>query len=389
MTAMSSADPQRETRDLACQLIACPSVTPSDGGALDVVSARLLARGFICERIDRGGVRNLWAYHGSGGPVVCLAGHVDVVPSGPAERWTSAPFEPSERDGWLYGRGAADMKGAVAAMVTAAERLVADCPTHPGMLALLFTSDEEGEAVDGTAAVVDVLRQRGVVIDACVIGEPTSDVRLGDTIKNGRRGSLSAVLRVRGEQCHIAYPERGRNPINEALPALAELAAIVWDRGDQYFPPTRFQCSNIHAGTGATNVIPGTLEVQFNFRYSPESPAERLQAGVLAVLDRYGLDYTLQWTVSGHPFITPPGPLVDALTASVRGMTGLTPALSTSGGTSDGRFLTAVARQVVEFGPVNATIHQIDERILVADLGPLSSIYESTARALLGSGGMR
>ena len=386
---MSPADPQRDTRDLARRLIACPSVTPSDGGALDLVSARLSAFGFTCERIDRGRVRNLWARHGSGAPVVCFAGHVDVVPSGPVEEWTSAPFEPSERDGWLYGRGAADMKGAIAAMVTAAERFAADYPTHPGTLALLFTSDEEGDAVDGTVAVVDVLRQRGEVIDACIIGEPTSEIRLGDTIKNGRRGSLSGVLRVRGEQCHIAYPERGRNPINEALPALAELSAIVWDHGDAYFPPTRFQCSNIHAGTGATNVIPGTLEVQFNFRYSPESPVERLQAGVVTVLDRYGLDYTLQWTVSGLPFVTPPGPLVDALTASVRRVTGVTPSLSTSGGTSDGRFLSAVARQVVELGPVKATIHHIDESILVADLGPLSAIYQSTAQALLHPGVMR
>jgi len=268
-------------------------------------------------------------------------------------------------------------------MVTAAARIASASPAHQGTIAVLLTADEEGDAIDGTVAVVDALRRRGDVIDACIIGEPTSEARLGDTIKNGRRGSLSGVLRVNGVQCHIAYPERGRNPITEALPALAELSALVWDHGDAHFSPTRFQISNIRGGTGATNVIPGSMEVCFNFRFSPESAVERLQAGLRAVLDRHGLDYSLDWNVSGLPFLTPPGPLVDALSAAVQRMTGVTPSLSTSGGTSDGRFLAGVARQVVEFGPVNATIHQIDERIEVSDLGRLCTIYEWTVEALL------
>ncbi|MGE3179105.1 MAG: succinyl-diaminopimelate desuccinylase [Vicinamibacterales bacterium] len=379
-----AADPQGATLDLLRRLVACRSVSPDDGGSLAVVAGRLASAGFACERLDRGGVGNLWATHGAGAPIVCLAGHVDVVPPGPLERWQSDPFEPCERDGWLYGRGAADMKGSVAAMVTAAARLAGDAPGHPGTLAVLLTADEEGDAVDGTAAVVDVLRQRGITIDACLLGEPTSERALGDTLKNGRRGSLNGVLRVDGVQCHVAYPERGLNPINAALPALAELAAIHWDHGDAHFAPTSFQFSNVHAGAGATNIIPGSLEVWFNVRFSPESPVERLQAGVRAVLDRHGLDYTLRWTVSALPFITPPGPLVDAVTEAVRQVTGVTPSLSTGGGTSDGRFLAGVARQLVEFGPVNDTIHQIDERIRIADLGPLSSVFERAARRLLG-----
>lgn len=383
MATPAPPDPQTATLDLARRLIACRSVTPDDGGSLDVVARLLGTVGFTCERLDRGRVSNLWATHGDGGPLVCLAGHVDVVPPGPLERWGHDPFEPTEQDGWLYGRGAADMKASVAAMVTAAVRLVASAPGHAGTLALLLTSDEEGDAVDGTAAVVETLHRRGLTIDACILGEPTSESRLGDTLKNGRRGSLNGILRVDGVQCHIAYPERGANPINAALPALAELAAIHWDHGDAFFAPTGFQCSNIHAGAGATNVIPSTLEVWFNFRFSPESPVERLQAGVQAVLDRHGLDYALRWTVSAQPFLTPPGPLVEAMTAAVRRATGLTPQLSTSGGTSDGRFLAGVARQIVEFGPVNATIHQIDERVRVADLGPLSAVYEDGVRAML------
>jgi succinyl-diaminopimelate desuccinylase len=383
MSHVRAADPQAETLDLVRRLIACRSVSPDDGGSLALVADRLAAAGFACERLDRGGVGNLWATHGAGPPIVCLAGHVDVVPPGPLDRWQSDPFEPSERDGWLYGRGAADMKGAVGAMVTAAVRVALDVPTHRGTIAVLLTADEEADAVDGTAAVVDVLRQRGVTIDACVLGEPTSERALGDTIKNGRRGSLNGVLRVDGVQCHIAYPERGLNPINAALPALAELAAIHWDRGDAHFDPTSLQFSNVHAGAGATNVIPGSLEVWFNIRFSPESPVERLQAGVRAVLDRHGLDYTLRWTVSALPFITAPGPLVDAVTEAVRQVTGVTPRLSTGGGTSDGRFLARVARQLVEFGPVNDTIHQIDERIRIGDLGPLSSVFEAAIRTLL------
>jgi succinyl-diaminopimelate desuccinylase len=371
------------TLELAKQLIACRSVTPDDGGALDLIAARLTHAGFECERIDRPPVKNLWARHGSGAPVVCLAGHVDVVPPGPIDRWTSDPFTPTERDGSLFGRGAADMKASVAALVTAAERFAAREPRHPGSLALLFTSDEEGTAVDGTAAVVRELRSRQERVDACVVGEPTSVAQFGDTIKNGRRGSLNGVLRVNGVQCHIAYPERGRNPIQTAMPALAELAATEWDRGNEYFSPTSFQMSDIHAGTGANNVIPGTLDVMFNFRFSTESTADQLKARVHAVLDAHRLDYELKWSLSGAPFLSPRGGLVDVISAAVAGVTGVTPTLSTTGGTSDGRFLASIAREVVEFGPLSASIHGIDEHVRIADLGPLSAIYERTIAAML------
>jgi succinyl-diaminopimelate desuccinylase len=377
------SDAQEGTLGLARELIACRSVTPADAGALDLVAARLARAGFTCERIDRGGVGNLWARLGHARPLVCLAGHVDVVPPGPAERWSSDPFVPVERDGYLFGRGAADMKSSVAAMVTALERVAAAGIGHRGSLALLLTSDEEGDASDGTVAVVDALEGRGESIEFCMLGEPTSIARLGDTVKNGRRGSLNGVLRVDGIQCHIAYPERGRNPIGAALPALAELNATVWDGGNEYFSPTSFQLSHVHAGAGATNVIPATMEVQFNFRFSPESPAERLKERVHEVLHRHGLAYDLRWTLSGAPFITPRGPLVDALADAVEQTLAITPALSTSGGTSDGRFLIRVAKEVVEFGPVNDSIHQIDERIRVDDLAPLSRIYERTIAALL------
>jgi succinyl-diaminopimelate desuccinylase len=316
-------------------------------------------------------------------PLVCLAGHVDVVPPGPADRWTNDPFVPTERDGFLFGRGAADMKTSVAALVTAAERFVAQTPDHRGSLALLFTSDEEGAGVDGTAAVVRELQARDVRIDACIIGEPSSASRLGDTIKNGRRGSLNGVLTVNGVQCHIAYPERGRNPIHMAMPALAELASIEWDRGNEYFSPTSFQISDIHAGTGANNTIPGAMDVLFNFRFSTESTPDQLKARAQAVLDAHHVDYELTWTLSGAPFLSPRGGLVDVLGAAVTSITGVTPALSTSGGTSDGRFLAAVSREVVEFGPVNASIHAIDEHVRLADIAPLSGIYEQTIASLL------
>ena len=373
----------RETLELARRLIACRSVTPDDGGSLDAIAARLEPAGFTCERLDRGPVRNLWARRGDGAPLVCLAGHVDVVPPGPADRWTSDPFAPTERDGCLFGRGAADMKTSVAAMVTAAERVAAAAPGPRGSLALLFTSDEEGAAVDGTAAVVRELQSRGTRIDACIVGEPTSSTRLGDTIKNGRRGSLNGVLTVKGRQCHIAYPERGLNPIHAALPALAELAATEWDRGNEYFSPTSFQIAHVHAGAGANNVIPGVLEVLFNFRFSTASTADQLKARVEAVLDAHGVDYDLAWSLSGAPFLSPRGGLVDRLGAAVTAVTGITPELSTSGGTSDGRFLAAVSREVVEFGPVGASIHGIDEHVRLADVGPLSAIYERTIAALL------
>jgi succinyl-diaminopimelate desuccinylase len=380
---MTSRDIQSDTLDLAKRLIACRSVTPNEAGAIELVATRLARAGFTCERLDRGPVSNLWARHGSGAPLICLAGHVDVVPPGPVERWTSDPFTPTERDGALFGRGAADMKTSVAAMVTAAERFVAESPRHPGSVALLLTSDEEGTAVDGTAAVVHELQARREQIDASIVGEPTSVSRLGDTIKNGRRGSLNGVLRVAGIQCHIAYPERGRNPIQTALPALAELAATEWDRGNEYFSPTSFQISDIHAGTGANNVIPGTLDVLFNFRFSTESTADQLKARVHHVLDAYGLEYELQWSLSGNPFLSTRGRLVDAVSRAVTAMTGVEPALSTTGGTSDGRFLAAVSREVVEFGPLSASIHGIDEHVQVADIAPLSAIYQRALESLL------
>ena len=378
-------DIQLDTLQLARQLIACRSITPADDGCLSLLSLRLSAAGFRCERLDRGSVGNLWARHGSSGPVVCLAGHVDVVPPGPVGEWTSDPFTPTERGGFLYGRGAADMKASVAAMVTAAER-VARAADGRGSVAILLTSDEEGDAVDGTATVVSTLGARGERIDACIIGEPTSTDRFGDTIKNGRRGSLNGRLRVHGQQCHIAYPERGRNPIHHAAPALDALVSTAWDQGNEYFQPTSFQISNIHAGTGASNVIPGTLEVWFNFRFSPESSAATLQARMHDTLDAHRLQYDLEWMLIGEPFLTPRGALVDALTASVQSVARVQPALSTSGGTSDGRFLAKLAREVAEFGPLNDSIHKIDEHVRVADLEPLSVIYERTIMAIWGRG---
>ena len=379
----SAADIHADTLQLAKRLLACRSLTPTDAGSLELIASRLAAAGFRCERLDRGGVSNLWARHGQSAPLVCLAGHVDVVPPGPLDQWSSDPFVPVERDGHLYGRGATDMKTSVAAMLTAAERIVAANPTHRGSISLLLTSDEEGEAMNGTAAAVDMLRSRGETIDACIVGEPTSSEQLGDVMKNGRRGSLSGVLTVKGVQCHIAYPERGRNPIHGALPALAELAAADWDKGDQHFPPTSFQMSNVHAGAGAPNVIPSTLELLFNFRFSPASTVQQLEARVHETLDRYKLEYDLVWTLGGAPFVTPGGQLVRTIGAAITAVTGLEPQLSTGGGTSDGRFLAAIAREVVEFGPVNESAHKVDERVRLADIGPLSSIYEQAILSLL------
>lgn len=373
-----------DTLALAKELISRHSLTPDDAGCLEVVAERLTAAGFHCERLDRNGVGNLWARRGTAAPLVCFAGHVDVVPSGPVGDWTSEPFEPVERDGCLYGRGAADMKVSVAAMVTAAERFVAAHPSHPGSVAVLLTSDEEGDAVDGTAAVVDALKTRGEQIDACIVGEPTSESRLGDIVKNGRRGSLNGRLVVRGVQCHIAYPERGRNPIHDAIPALAELIGAAWDRGNAEFPPTSFQISNVRAGAGASNVIPGSIEILFNFRFSTESTSESLQQRVADVLARHRVEHELAWQLSGLPFATPRGGLVNALSASIHEITGVVPGLSTGGGTSDGRFLAAVAREVVEFGPLNDTIHKVDEHVRLADIEPLTRIYERTLRAIHG-----
>ena len=372
-----------DTLELAKQLIACRSVTPDDAGSLDLIGSRLATAGFTCERIDRGDVRNLWARRGSEAPLVCLAGHVDVVPPGAIEEWTSDPFTPTERDGFLYGRGAADMKTSVAALVTAAERFVTRAPNHYGSLAMLFTSDEEGAGIDGTAAVVEALRARGTTIDACILGEPTSSALLGDAMKNGRRGSLNGVLTVKGVQCHIAYPEQGLNPIHMAMPALAELASTQWDRGNEHFSPTSFQMSYVQAGAGANNTIPGAMRVLFNFRFSTESTAEQLQQRVHATLDAHGVDYTLEWTLSAAPFLSARGRLAEVMTQAVAAVTGVTPAVWTSGGTSDGRFLAQISREVVEFGPINKSIHAIDEHARLADIAPLSAIYERAVAALL------
>jgi succinyl-diaminopimelate desuccinylase len=377
---MASADP---TLDLTKSLIRLRSVTPNDDGCQRLLAQRLQAIGFACEPMRFGEVDNLWARRGSAAPLLCFAGHTDVVPTGPLDQWQSDPFQPVERDGCLYGRGAADMKTSIAAFVTAAERFVAANPTHPGSIALLITSDEEGAAVDGTVRVVEALRTRGERMDYCIVGEPTCVDRLGDTIKNGRRGSLSGELVVHGVQGHVAYPHLARNPVHLAAPALAELAATTWDRGNEYFPPTTFQISNIHAGTGASNVIPAELRVLFNFRFSTASTVEGLKARVQAILDQAGLDYTIGWSLSGMPFLTPRGRLVEAMNRAIQVEVGRTPELSTTGGTSDGRFIATVCTEVVEFGPVNATIHKLNERVALADVPRLSRIYERVLGDLL------
>ena len=363
------------TLALAKQIIARPSVTPDDAGCMEIITERLKPLGFSIEFINRNGVTNLWARRGANAPLFVFAGHTDVVPTGPLEQWTSPPFAPEIRDGVLYGRGTADMKSGVAAAVTAVETFIAAHPNHPGSLAFLLTSDEEGDAVDGTVAVVDALKARGETLDFCIIGEPTSVNTLGDMIKNGRRGSLSGNLMIKGIQCHIAYPEKGRNPIHEAAPALAELAATRWDEGNEYFPPTTWQVSNIHGGTGATNVIPGQLEIKFNFRFSTASTPEGLQQRLCAVLDKHRLDYGIKWTLGARPFLTGRGPLADAAASAIREICGINTELSTTGGTSDGRFIAEICRQMLEIGPVNATSHKIDECIEVAALPKLSAIY--------------
>lgn len=373
------------TQLLTEELIALDSVTPHDKGCQQRLIELLSPLGFACETIESNGVTNLWARRGTASPVFVFAGHTDVVPSGPVEQWASQPFAPTVRDGKLYGRGASDMKASIAAMVVASEEFVAAHPQHEGSIAFLITSDEEGPAVDGTVVVCEMLEERGEKIDYCLVGEPTSSHVLGDMIKNGRRGSLSGCLVVKGVQGHIAYPHLARNPIHQAAPALAELAAEVWDEGNEYFPPTSWQVSNIAAGTGATNVIPGELKVDFNFRFSTASTAEGLQARVHAILDRHGLDYDLQWTLSGEPFLTPKGTLSDAVCGSIRAELGVTTELSTTGGTSDGRFIARICPQVVEFGPLNASIHKIDEHIEVRYIDPLKNIYRRTLERLLAS----
>ena len=363
------------TLALAGQLIALPSVTPEDAGCLELIAARLTRIGFTCERIDRGGVSNLWARRGTTAPLFCFAGHTDVVPTGPREKWLSDPFTPEIREGLLYGRGAADMKSSLAAFVTATEAFVAAHPEHPGSIAFLLTSDEEGDAVDGTVAVTEALAARGEKMDYCLVGEPTAVSQLGDTIKNGRRGSLSGKLTIKGIQGHIAYPHLAKNPIHLAAPAIAELAAIEWDQGNEFFPPTTWQISNIHGGTGATNVIPGTIDILFNFRFATISPPEALKARLCAVLDSHGLDYDIAWTLGAKPFLTGRGTLVDATLKAVHEVTGLVGELSTTGGTSDGRFIAEICPQVIELGPVNASIHKLNEHVAVADLPRLSAIY--------------
>lgn len=350
---------------------------------MELIGERLRPLGFALEFINRGGVTNLWARRGTEPPLFCFAGHTDVVPTGPLDAWTSPPFAPEIRAGYLYGRGAADMKSSLAAAVTALEGFLADHPAAPGSLAVLLTSDEEGDATDGTVAVVEALQARGQVIDYCLIGEPTSVTTLGDMIKNGRRGSLSGTLRIKGIQCHIAYPEKGRNPIHEAAPAIAELAATAWDQGNDYFPPTTWQISNIHGGTGATNVVPGILEIKFNFRFATASTPERLQQRLTAILDKHGLDYDIAWTLGASPFLTGRGPLADAAIAAIRAECGIETELSTTGGTSDGRFIAAICPQLLEIGPVNATSHKIDECVDSASLPRLSRIYQRILEQLL------
>ncbi|UTH74638.1 succinyl-diaminopimelate desuccinylase [Chromobacterium sp. IIBBL 290-4] len=373
------------TLDLTRELIRRDSVTPRDQGCQELMIERLQAIGFKVEKLRHGDVDNFWARRGDAGPVFCFAGHTDVVPTGPIEKWDSPPFEPTVRGGLLYGRGAADMKASLAAFVTACERFVGEHPDHKGSLALLITSDEEGVAVDGTVKVVDALEARGESIDYCIVGEPTSEQRLGDTIKNGRRGSLSGRLIIHGIQGHIAYPQLAKNPIHLMAPALAELAATRWDEGNAFFPPTSWQVSNIQAGTGATNVIPGHCELLFNFRFSPESTAESLKERVYQILDHHGLSYELHWQLSGQPFITPPGALTEALSAAIAAVADAKAELSTTGGTSDGRFIKRIARELVEFGPINATIHKLNECVAVEDIEPLSEIYFRTLQGLLRS----
>ena len=371
------------TLDLAIDLIRRRSVTPEDAGCQALMMERLAAIGFRTEPMRFGEVDNFWARRGDRGPVFCFAGHTDVVPTGPEDRWSSPPFAAEVRDGVLYGRGAADMKGSLAAMITATERFVAAHPEHLGSIAYLITSDEEGPSVDGTVRVVEALEARDEKITWALVGEPSSDNRLGDTVKNGRRGSLGGRLLVQGVQGHVAYPQLARNPVHLAAPALAELVAIEWDRGNEHFPPTTFQISNIQAGTGATNVIPGSLEVWFNFRYSTETDHERLQRRVEDLLDRHALSYEIEWTLSGRPFVTPAGELVAAAQAAIREELGYPTRLSTAGGTSDGRFIAPTGAQVLELGPLNASIHKVDEQVPVDDLDTLSRLYERLLVQLL------
>ena len=372
-----------DTLDLSIDLIGRPSVSPEDGGCQQVLAARLEKLGFNVEHMPFGKVANFWARRGDAAPVVCFAGHTDVVPAGDPGQWLSDPFTPQVRDGLLYGRGAADMKGSLAAMVTACERFLNAHPDFAGSIAFLVTSDEESSAVDGTKRVVETLVARHETIDYCIIGEPSSSDSLGDVIRNGRRGSLNGILTVHGTAGHVAYPELANNPVHRFLPALAALSVVTWDEGNRYFPPTSFQVSNIHAGEGTNNVIPGEMRVLFNFRFSSEQTAEALQQKTEAIFNAHYTDYTLQWQLSGNPFITAEGVLTDAVRQAVKAVTGTQAQLSTGGGTSDGRFIAPTGAQVVEIGPCNRTIHKTNECVAVADLDDLSAIFEAILGNLL------
>ena len=371
------------TLALTEELITLSSVTPEDKGCQARMAELLQPLGFKCETIQSGAVTNLWARRGTAQPLLVFAGHTDVVPTGPLEKWTSNPFKPTHRDGKLYGRGAADMKTSLAAMIVAVEEFVAAHPDHQGSIGFLITSDEEGPANDGTVIVCDLLKQRGQKLDYCVIGEPTSVNQLGDMIKNGRRGSLSGKLKVKGIQAHIAYPHLGRNPIHELAPALSKLVTKEWDRGNLYFQPTSFQISNIHAGTGANNVIPGELTLEFNFRFSTESKPEQLKGGLESILRDAGLEFEITWTLGGEPFLTGDGALAGAMREAIMAETNVSAELSTTGGTSDGRFIAKICSELVEFGPINATSHKIDERVALNSIEPLKNIYRRTLEKLI------
>ncbi len=380
---MSQTLPMSKTLALTEELISLHSVTPADGGCQLKMAERLKPLGFDCETIASGDVTNLWARRGTAQPLLVFAGHTDVVPTGPLDQWSSDPFVPTHRDGKLYGRGAADMKTSLAAMVVAVEEFVAAHPDHKGSIGFLITSDEEGPAIDGTVIVCNQLKARGEQLDYCIVGEPTSVKQIGDMIKNGRRGTMSGKLIIKGIQGHIAYPHMAKNPIHLAMPALAELATIEWDKGNENYLPTSWQMSNIHAGTGASNVIPGECVIDFNFRFSTGSTVEGLQQRVHATLDQHGFDCDLKWTVGGLPFLTPRGELSHALSTAIKTETGLDTELSTTGGTSDGRFIAQICPQVVEFGPTNASIHKIDEHVAVTEIEPLKNIYRRTLENLL------
>jgi len=374
------ADP---TIDLTMELMRRPSVTPKDEGCQQVMTERLKAIGFSCEQLDFEDVKNLWATRGKQEPSLIFAGHTDVVPTGPLTAWTSDPFTPSIRDDVLYGRGAADMKGSLAAMVIATERFIAKHPNHQGKIGFLITSDEEGPAKNGTVKVIEHLQAQQEHIDWCIVGEPSSTKKLGDIVKNGRRGSLGAELLIKGLQGHVAYPHLARNPIHQCAPALDELAKTVWDEGNEFFPPTSFQISNIHSGTGATNVVPGSVEVMFNLRFSTQLSPDNIKNKIIEILDKHSLEYEIQWNLSGQPFITETGQLVDATQQAIEEVCGYPTELSTAGGTSDGRFIAPTGAQVVELGPCNASIHQVDEHVRIAELIQLSLVYEKILERLL------